>query len=141
MLNNDYLEKFQKIQENEKQFRNLMEQSPLPTEILTPEGKISHTNKAWMKLWNLDKKGASETLKKYNEDDIRRTYGMHDVYFDNVMTLCEMFNVPLNIQTENKQTIFATIFMGRGIHNNGIVSDGSNKDRHPEIYNRIKEKG
>ena len=83
----------------------------------------------------------TETLAKYNCDDIRRTYGMHDIYFDNVMTLCEMFNVPLNIATENKQTIFATIFMGRGIHNNGIVSDGSNKDRHPEIYNRIKEKG
>ena len=52
-----------------------------------------------------------------------------------------MFSVPLNIATDNKQTIFASIFMYRGLYKQRIVSDGMNKDRHPEIFNRAKEKG
>jgi DNA polymerase I len=94
----------------------------------------------WTIIETFGKEIDTETLAKYNEDDIRRTYMMHDIYFANVATLVEMFQVPLNIQTENKQTIFASIFMGRGLYNQGIVSDGSNKDRHPEIFNRIKAK-
>jgi DNA polymerase I len=103
----------------------------------------------WFKIekpeWTIIKKFDStipiEILKKYNEDDIRRTYGMFDIYWNNIMTLVEMFKVPLNIVTDNKQTIFAQIFMGRGLYKQGIVSDGMNKDRHPEIFNRQKEKG
>ena len=105
---------------------------------LTKHFNIEQDN--WVVIEEFGSDIPTEILKKYNEDDIRRTYGMHDVYFGNVLTLCEMFKCPLNIATDNKQTIFATIFMGRGIHNNGIVSDGLNRDRHPEIFNRIKSK-
>jgi DNA polymerase I len=94
----------------------------------------------WTIIETFGKEIDEATLKKYNEDDIRRTYGMHDVYFDNISTLVEMFKCPLNIATDNKQTIFASIFMGRGLYHQGIVSDGMNKDRHPEIFNRIKGK-
>lgn len=95
----------------------------------------------WTIIETFGKEIDEVTLKKYNNDDIRRTYGMHDVYFDNISTLVEMFQCPLNIATDNKQTIFASIFMYRGLYNQGIVSDGMNKDRHPEIFNRPKEKG
>ena len=95
----------------------------------------------WTIIETFGKEIDEVTLKKYNEDDIRRTYGMFDIYWGNIMTLVEMFNVPLNIATDNKQTIFASIFMGRGLYKQRIVSDGMNKDRHPEIFNRPKEKG
>lgn len=95
----------------------------------------------WTIIETFGKEIDTKTLAKYNCDDIRRTYGMHDVYWENVLTIVEMFQVPLNIATDNKNTIFASIFMYRGLFNQGIVSDGMNKDRHPEIFNRPKAKG
>jgi DNA polymerase I len=95
----------------------------------------------WTVIETFGKEIPTKILAKYNEDDIRRTYGLHDVYFDNIKTLVEMFKCPLNIATDNKQTIFASIFMYRGLYNQGIVSDGMNKDRHPTIFNRAKSKG
>ena len=95
----------------------------------------------WTIIETFGEEISTEILAKYNEDDIRRTYGLHDVYFDNILTLVEMFKVPMNIVTENKQTVFASIFMGRGLYHQGIVSDGMNKDRHPEIFSRVKAKG
>lgn len=62
----EYKKADEKLITSEERARNLMEQSPLPIEILTPEGKITQVNSAWSKLWGLDKKGTFETLKKYN---------------------------------------------------------------------------
>ncbi|MGI9537596.1 MAG: sigma 54-interacting transcriptional regulator, partial [Desulfocapsaceae bacterium] len=47
-------------------FRYLMEQSPMPTEILSLEGKIIEVNPAWYRLWGVDEAGAAEVMKKYN---------------------------------------------------------------------------
>ena len=82
-----------------------------------------------------------KTLRQHNEDDIRRTFGLADIYWGNVITLAEMFNVPLNFVVDNTQASLAGIFMGRGLLKLNIRSDGMNKDRHPEIFNRQKEKG
>jgi PAS domain-containing protein len=51
---------------SEKQFRRLMEQSPLAIELLEPNGQISRVNGAWRKLWGLSKEGATQVLVKYN---------------------------------------------------------------------------
>ena len=90
----------------------------------------------WTILKTFDSTVDTDLLKKYNEDDVRRTYKLFDVYWRNLTTLAEMFKVPLNIAVENPQTMFATIFMGRGLYHRGIMSDGMNRDRHPEIFNR-----
>ena len=51
---------------SEELFRQLMEQSPLAMEILSPEGKIEVVNSAWRKLWKVTEEEAAETLEKYN---------------------------------------------------------------------------
>ena len=51
---------------SEKQFRSLMEQSPLAIELLEPNGQISRVNGAWRKLWGVSKEEAKRVLAKYN---------------------------------------------------------------------------
>ena len=82
-----------------------------------------------------------DTLRQHNEDDIRRTYGLADIYFNNLLTLSEMFTVPLDYVINNTTATLAGIFMGRGLLNLNIRSTGMNRDRHPEIFNRPKAKG
>jgi formate hydrogenlyase transcriptional activator len=58
--------KVREFQESEERFRNLMEQSPMPIEILSLDGKILQSNPSWRKLWGVDEVGAAETMEKYN---------------------------------------------------------------------------
>lgn len=83
----------------------------------------------------------ADTLRQHNEDDIRRTYGLADIYFNNLLTLSEMFKIPLDYVVNNTTATLAGIFMGRGLLNLNIRSTGMNRDRHPEIFNRPKAKG
>ena len=81
------------------------------------------------------------TLQQHNCDDIRRTFGLADIYKNNIITLAEMFRVPLDFVINNTQATLAGIFMGRGLLNLNIRSTGMNQDRHPEIFRRPKVKG
>jgi len=51
---------------SEERFRSLIEQSPMPIEILSLDGKILQTNPSWNKLWGVDDVVAAETMEKYN---------------------------------------------------------------------------
>ena len=83
-----------------------------------------------------------DILKRHNEDDIKRTIGLFNLYWQNILTQSEMFAIPLNMVAETaSQTLIATLFMGRGLFKQGIYSDGMNKDRYPEVFKRKKEKG
>jgi PAS domain S-box-containing protein len=54
------------LMKSEKRFRNLMERSPLAIVILTPHGKISQVNAAWMKQWGLSEEETAQVLANYN---------------------------------------------------------------------------
>jgi PAS domain S-box-containing protein len=56
----------EKLVKSEERFRSVMEQSPFPMELLTPDGKINQVNPSWYKLWGIDEVSAAETLEKYN---------------------------------------------------------------------------
>jgi DNA polymerase I len=85
---------------------------------------------------------SQNVLKAHNEDDIKRTIGLWNVYWNNIITQAELFNIPLNMVAEGaSQTLVANLFLGRGLFHQGIMSDGSNMDRHPEIFKRDREKG
>ncbi len=56
----------EELKESERRFRSLMEQSPLAIEILTPDGKISQVNAAWMRLWGFGEAETVAVLEKYN---------------------------------------------------------------------------
>jgi len=56
----------QELMKSEERFRNLMEQSPLGIELLTPEGQISRVNAAWKRLWGLNDEATEQVLANYN---------------------------------------------------------------------------
>ncbi|MBW1608826.1 MAG: sigma 54-interacting transcriptional regulator, partial [Deltaproteobacteria bacterium] len=56
----------EEILSGEERFRSLIEQSPMPIEILSLDGKILQSNPSWNKLWGVDEVGAAETMEKYN---------------------------------------------------------------------------
>ena len=83
-----------------------------------------------------------DILKEHNCDDIKRTVGLFEIYWPNVQEQAEMFNIPLSHVAEGKsQTLIADIFLGRGLRQQNIYSDGNNRDRYPEIFNRSRKKG
>ena len=102
----------------------------------------------WMKFENVIEEDTSSTidisienLKIYNESDVLQTMRSYDVYFDNLMTQAEMFGVPLNMIMEASSSFLANIFQGVGLHKRSIISNGTNSERHPEIYARAKKDG
>lgn len=56
----------EQILASESQFRELMEQSPMAMEILSPDGKITTVNSAWKRLWNVDEKATKDVMDTYN---------------------------------------------------------------------------
>jgi PAS domain S-box-containing protein len=56
----------EKLKRSEERFRNLMEQSPLAIEILTPEGRITEVNAAWKRLWGVNEDEAALRIEKCN---------------------------------------------------------------------------
>jgi formate hydrogenlyase transcriptional activator len=56
----------ERLRMTEERFRGLIEQSPMPIEILSLDGKILQSNLSWRKLWGVDEAGAADTMKKYN---------------------------------------------------------------------------
>jgi len=62
----DQKEAGEKIIKSEERFKQLMEQSPLAMELLSPDGKINSVNSAWKKLWKVSDEEAAKTIEKYN---------------------------------------------------------------------------
>jgi len=56
----------EEILSSEERFRNLIEQSPMPIEVLSLDGRILQSNPSWRELWGVDEVGAAETMEKYN---------------------------------------------------------------------------
>jgi PAS domain S-box-containing protein len=66
------------IQASEEQFRQLVEQSPMSIQIVSPEGQITKVNRAFMKLWGISEDDLPEVLAKYNllEDEEAKKKGV-----------------------------------------------------------------
>jgi two-component system sensor kinase FixL len=63
-------ERYQLVEEelakSDLRFRSLMEQSPLAIEMLSPDGRITQVNSAWMRLWNVDEEETAQVVAEYN---------------------------------------------------------------------------
>lgn len=75
-------------------------------------------------------------LKKYNESDVFITMALFNIYFGNIKTVAEMFGIPLNMAVDGSASIIPNIFQGSGLKKLNIISDGTNIERYPEIFNR-----
>ncbi len=54
------------LRSSEERFRLLMEQSPLGIVILTPDGKLTQVNPAWMQAWGVDESETARVMEEYN---------------------------------------------------------------------------
>jgi PAS domain S-box-containing protein len=66
------------LRESEGKFRQLMEQSPVSIQLMSPDGRVTAVNRAWMDLWGIPKDDLPEVLAKYNilEDKEARKRGV-----------------------------------------------------------------
>jgi len=56
----------EEIVKSESLFREVMEQSPLAIEILSPDGKITEYNSAWSRMWDVTEEEAAQVVAEYN---------------------------------------------------------------------------
>jgi len=71
-----------------------------------------------------------------NLDDARCTFDLAQLYLANLYGLCDYLNVPLNMIVERSPSHVSNWFYGQEFSKLGIVSDGYNKDRFPQIFKR-----
>jgi len=62
----DRKEAEEELVRSEVQFRELMEQSPLPIVIHSPDGKNQQVNTAWRRMWGFTEEEAAQVLADYN---------------------------------------------------------------------------
>ena len=56
----------EELAKSEVRFRELVEQSPLAIEILSPDGKITRYNSAWSRMWGVTEEEAAKAVAEYN---------------------------------------------------------------------------
>lgn len=56
----------QRLRDSEKEFRNLIEQSPISTQIFSPDGRVVKANQAAQELWGLSDADQAEMVERYN---------------------------------------------------------------------------
>jgi len=79
-------------------------------------------------------------LRDYNEDDVKRLMYVFDIYYDNVQMTAEQLQIPLSESAGLNVFDLGITLLGEEFHKRGIISDGSNADRFPEIFKRKKLK-
>ena len=66
------------LQATEEQFRQLVEQSPMSIQLMTPDGRITKVNQAFMALWGISEDSLPEAVANYSmlEDEEARQRGV-----------------------------------------------------------------
>ena len=77
-----------------------------------------------------------ERLAEVNLDDARCCYGLAKFYSQNIYALCDYLKVPLNLMVERSPSHIPNWFYGQEYSRLGIVSDGYNNERFPQIFAR-----
>ena len=80
-----------------------------------------------------------DQLAEYCKSDVHGTRELFKIYFPKTLALCERFRVPLNIAVDNRRAFMAKIWSFRILNQLGIVNDGTNHERHKDIYDRLKD--
>ena len=78
----------------------------------------------------------TERVAELNLDDVRCCYGLAQLYLQNVESLCDELAVPLNLMCERSPSHIPNWFYGQEYSKLGIISDGYNGERFPQIFNR-----
>ena len=82
----------------------------------------------------------TKELVKYNKDDIKRLLLLFDVYWNNIEYNANDLGIPLNVALDLNTTDLGIVVMGDEYQRDGIIADGSNYHRYPEIF-QVKREG
>jgi len=80
-------------------------------------------------------------LVEYNRDDVRRLFTVFDIYWTNIEFNANDLGIPLNEAIQMKTSDLGLITLGDEHRRLGIISDGTNYQRYPEIFQREKKTG
>ncbi len=73
-------------------------------------------------------------LQRYNENDVDITRDLLHVYLRNHLELADLYHAPLNLVLRATSSFHTRVLQGRILHRLGIVSDGRNDERYPDLY-------
>ena len=79
-----------------------------------------------------------DKLKEVNLDDARCAYGLGQIYFRWMWELAEYLQIPVDMIVRRQPSHVGNIVLGRQYHERGIISDGANKDRFPQLVSGKK---
>lgn len=82
-----------------------------------------------------------DRLVEYNRDDVRRLFILFDVYWTNIEFNANDLGIPLNEAIQMRTSDLGLITLGDEYKRLGIISDGTNSKRYPEIFQRDKKTG
>lgn len=75
-----------------------------------------------------------EQLKAYNLSDAEVTYNVGQIYLQPLLALAEYLDLPLDMVVHRSPSHIASIVLGRGFNEAGIVSDGTNAERFKQFF-------
>ena len=80
-------------------------------------------------------------LKQYNQDDVRRLILAFDIYWPNIEYNANDLSIPLDMAMYLNITDLGLLVVGDEYREHGIIADGSNYHRYPEIFQRKQPGG
>lgn len=86
-----------------------------------------------------DLKGTRELI-EYNKDDVKRLLFLFDIYWQNIEFNANDLKIPLNTAISMNTSELGMIVIGDEHRRLGIISDGTNYQRYPEIFQRPGKK-
>lgn len=89
---------------------------------------------------NIHKLVGTDTLIKYNKDDVKRLFLLFDIYWHNIIFNTDDLKIPLGTALDLNITDLGLIVIGDEFREHDIIADGTNYHRYPEIF-QVPRKG
>ncbi|MFA5306861.1 MAG: DNA polymerase domain-containing protein [Candidatus Babeliales bacterium] len=84
--------------------------------------------------YNLMQSLSYSELEEYNLSDARCTYELGEIYFRGLWELADYLGIPVDAIITRTPSHIGNIVFGRAYNEKGIVSDGENKIRFPQLF-------
>ena len=83
----------------------------------------------------------SRELIEYNKEDVRRLFHLFNIYWEGIEYTAQDLRIPLNLAVDLNITDLGILVLGDLYREHGIICDGDNSTRYPEIFQRKKKAG
>ncbi|MDE1822281.1 MAG: ribonuclease H-like domain-containing protein [Euryarchaeota archaeon] len=79
-----------------------------------------------------------DALLDYNVSDLWVTRALFDIYYPRMRAVAEYMGVPLSFVLDEIPSTVPSIAFARGFLERGIVTDGTNEERHPDLRMKVQ---